>query len=362
MEDVVNPWRGRKVFVTGHTGFKGGWLSLWLTAKGAAVRGYAIEPTTQPNMFTASKVASVVDDVRGDTRDYSALERALREFRPDVVFHLAAQPLVRRSYDDPALTFSTNVMGTVNLLEAIRQNPGMVRAVVCITTDKVYRNQEWEWPYRETDPLGGFDPYSSSKACAEIAASGYRSSFFPVERMKEHGVAVATVRAGNVIGGGDWSKDRLIPDLVRGFQAGKPIQIRRPKAIRPWQHVLEPLSGYMMLAERLLTQPEKFASSFNFGPAYEDAWPVERIATKLAGMWGDNASWVCDEAEHVHEDHTLRLDSSRAHAELGWRPRLKIEGALEWVMDWYRRWHSGEDMSAVTRDQIARYEKLRIGS
>jgi CDP-glucose 4,6-dehydratase len=357
VEDMVNPWRGRKVFLTGHTGFKGGWLSFWLTGRGAQVRGYSIEPTTQPNMFTAAKVASVVEDVRGDTRDYDALQKAIGEFRPEVVFHLAAQPLVRRSYDDPLLTFSTNVMGTVHLLEAIRRTPG-VRAVVCITTDKVYRNQEWEWPYRETDPLGGFDPYSSSKACAEIAASAYRSSFFPVQRLKDHGVAVATVRAGNVIGGGDWSKDRLIPDLIGGFQAGKPIQIRRPKAVRPWQHVLEPLNGYIMLAERLLAQPEKFASSFNFGPAYDDAWTVERIATKLAGMWGGDASWVSDETEHVHEDHTLRLDSSRAHAELGWRPRLRIEGALEWVMDWYRRWHAGENMSAVTRDQIARFEKL----
>jgi CDP-glucose 4,6-dehydratase len=358
VEDVVNPWQGRKVFLTGHTGFKGGWLSLWLTGRGAQVRGYSIEPPTQPNIFTAAKVASVVEDVRGDTRDYAALEKAIGEFRPEVVFHLAAQPLVRRSYDDPLLTFSTNVMGTVHLLEAVRRTPG-VRAVVCIATDKVYQNQEWEWPYRETDPLGGFDPYASSKACAEIAASAYRSSFFPAQRLKEHGVAVATVRAGNVIGGGDWSKDRLIPDLIRGFQAGKPIRIRRPKAVRPWQHVLEPLNGYIMLAERLLEQPEKFASSFNFGPAYDDAWTVERIATKLAGMWGDDASWVSDEAEHVHEDHTLRVDSSRAHAELGWRPRLRIEEALEWVMDWYRRWHAGENMSSVTRDQIARFEKLR---
>ncbi len=354
---MVDPWRGRRVFLTGHTGFKGGWLSLWLSARGAKVRGFAIEPTTEPNMFTASSIASVVEDVRGDIRDYPALERALTGFQPEVVFHLAAQPLVRRSYDDPVLTFTTNVMGTVHLLEAIRKAPA-VRAVVCITTDKVYRNHECEWPYRETDPLGGFDPYSSSKACAEIVAAAYRSSFFPLNRLQEHGVAVATVRAGNVIGGGDWSKDRLIPDLVRGFQAGKPIQIRRPKAIRPWQHVLEPLSGYMMLAERMLSQPEKFATAFNFGPAYEDAWSVERIATKLASMWGEGASWICDEAEHVHEDHTLRLDSSRAHAELGWQPKIKIETALEWTMDWYRRWHAGENMAAVTCDQIARFEKL----
>ena len=357
MEDVVKQWRGRRVFVTGHTGFKGGWLAHWLAYRGATVRGYALEPSTQPNMFTAAAVGSVVEDVRGDTRDYPSLERALKEFRPEVVFHLAAQPLVRRSYDDPLLTFSTNVMGTVNLLEAVRKTPS-VRAVVCITTDKVYRNQEWEWPYRETDALGGFDPYSSSKACAEIAAASYRSSFFPPERLSEHGVAVATVRAGNVIGGGDWSKDRLIPDLIRGFQAGEPILIRRPRATRPWQHVLEPLSGYMLLAERMLEQPERFATAFNFGPADEDAWPVERIANKLVDLWGEGAKWVRDEAEHVHEDHALRLDASRARLELGWRPRLRIESALEWSMHWYRNWKQGEDMQRFTLKQIADYERL----
>jgi CDP-glucose 4,6-dehydratase len=357
VEDVVNQWRGRRVFVTGQTGFKGGWLAHWLTYRGATVRGYALEPSTEPNLFTAAAVGSVVEDVRGDVRDYPALLRALTEFRPEVVFHLAAQPLVRQSYDDPLLTFSTNVMGTVNVLEAVRKVPS-VRAVVCITTDKVYRNQEWEWPYRETDALGGFDPYSSSKACAEIALAAYRSSFFPPERLSEHGVAVATVRAGNVIGGGDWSKDRLIPDLIRGFQAGEPILIRRPEATRPWQHVLDPLSGYMLLAERMLDQPEKFATAFNFGPADEDAWPVKRIATKLVELWGEGAKWVRDEAEHVHEAHTLRLDSSRARLELGWHPRLRIEPALEWSMQWYRSWKQGEDMQRFTLKQIADYERL----
>jgi CDP-glucose 4,6-dehydratase len=357
VEDVVNEWRGRRVFLTGHTGFKGGWLALWLAQRGATVRGFALDPMTEPNLFTAADVASAVEDVRGDLRDAAAVERALVEFRPEVVFHLAAQAVVRQSYDDPLLTYSTNVMGTVNVLEAVRKAPS-VRAVVCVTTDKVYRNQEWEWPYRETDTLGGFDPYSSSKACAEIAVAAYRSSFFSAERRGGHGAAVATARAGNVIGGGDWSKDRLVPDLVRGFVAGEAILIRRPEATRPWQHVLEPLSGYMRLAERMLEQPERFATAFNFGPADEDAWPVERIATKLAGMWGAGARWVRDEAEHVHEAHTLRLDSSRARAELEWRPRLRIEQALEWTLDWYRGWKQGEDMRRLTLGQIAEYERL----
>jgi CDP-glucose 4,6-dehydratase len=218
---VVSPWLGRRIFLTGHTGFKGGWLSLWLASRGAKIRGYGLAPVTESNMFSAASVATVVDDVRGDTRDFAKLEAAMTEFRPELVFHLAAQPLVRRSYADPLGTYATNVMGTANLMEAIRKTPS-VRAVVCITTDKVYKNQEWEWPYREADPLGGFDPYSSSKACAEIVVAAYRSSFFPLDKLQEHGVAVATVRAGNVIGGGDWSQDRLIPDLIRGFQAGKP--------------------------------------------------------------------------------------------------------------------------------------------
>jgi CDP-glucose 4,6-dehydratase len=357
MEDMVNPWQGRRVFLTGHTGFKGGWLALWLASRGALIRGYALAPATEPNLFTASSVASVVEDVRGDIRDYPKLEASMREFSPEVVFHLAAQPLVRRSYADPLGTYATNVMGTAHVLEAVRKTPS-VGAVVCITTDKCYQNQEWVWPYRESDPLGGYDPYSSSKACAEIVSAAYRNSFFSVNQAHEHHVAVATARAGNVIGGGDWSEDRLIPDLIRGFQAKHPVLIRRPEAIRPWQHVLEPLHGYILLAEKLLSNPTKFASSFNFGPCEEDAWPVKRIAAKLASMWGDGASWICDAAPSVHEANYLKLDASKAHAELGWQPKLRIESALEWTMAWYCAWQQGADMLRETRAQITAYEEI----
>ena len=357
VEDVVNPWQGRRVFLTGHTGFKGGWLAMWLAGRGAKIRGYALAPESEPNLFTAASVASVLEDVRGDIRDYFKLESSMTEFGPEVVFHLAAQPILRRSYTDPLGTYSTNVMGTAHVLEAVRKTSS-VRAVVCITSDKCYQNQEWVWPYREIDTLGGFDPYSSSKACAEIVCSAYRNSFFPMNRLSEHRVALATARAGNVVGGGDWSEDRLIPDLIRGFQAGQPVLIRRPKAVRPWQHVLEPLNGYMLLAEKLLDAPSQVCSSFNFGPNEEDAWPVERIATKLAEMWGGGATWIRDSVPSVHEDHSLTLDTSRARRQLGWQPRLGIEASLEWTLKWYRDCQRGADMNQATLAQIARYEQL----
>lgn len=357
MEDVVNQWRGRRVFLTGHTGFKGSWLALWLASRGARIRGYALDPPTQPDLFTAASVATVLEDIRGDIRDYPRLEASISEFGPEVVFHLAAQPILRRSYADPLGTYSTNVMGTAHLLEAVRKT-STVRAVVCISTDKCYQNQEWVWPYRETDMLGGFDPYSSSKACTELVCSAYRSSFFPVNCLHEHHVALATARAGNVVGGGDWSEDRLIPDLIRGFQAARPVLIRHPEAVRPWQHVLEPLNGYILLAEKLLEAPAEFCSSFNFGPNDVDAWPVERIATKLAEMWGEGASWMRDSAPGVHEHRTLTLDTSKARKQLGWQPRLGIEANLEWTMQWYRDWQQGADMNQSTLAQIARYEQL----
>jgi len=357
VEELVDPWRGRKVFLTGHTGFKGGWLSLWLASRGARIRGFALDPATEPNLFTAASVASVLDDQRGDIRDYADLEAALTAFAPEVVFHLAAQPLVRRSYADPLGTYATNVMGTAHLLEAIRRTPS-VRVVVCITTDKCYLNQNGDRPHREDDPLGGYDPYSSSKACAEIVSAAYRSSFFPVERFDEHHLLLATARAGNVIGGGDWSDDRLIPDLIRGFQAGQAVPIRNPNAVRPWQHVLEPLHGYLMLAEALLAGRAQVAPSFNFGPGEDDAWPVGRIATRFAEMWGEGAAWVRDSQPGVHEEHALRLDSSRAAEVLGWRPRLGIETALEWTLNWYRSWQQDRDMKQETLRQIARFEQL----
>ena len=352
-------WQGRKVFLTGHTGFKGGWLALWLAKLGADVRGYALDPCTDPALFDVARISSVVEDIRGDIRDSISLEKAMQSFAPEVVFHMAAQPLVRYSYEDPIGTYETNVIGTARVLDSIRRTPS-VRAVVSITTDKCYENKEWVWGYRETDPLGGYDPYSSSKACAEIVSAAYRQSYFPVHKLADHGVAVATARAGNVIGGGDWSLDRLIPDLVRGFLAGEPVRIRRPQAIRPWQHVMEPLHGYMRLAEQLLTHDPKFATAYNFGPSDDDAQPVGWIVEKMTNFWGDNASWVLDQDESVHEAGYLKLDASRARADLNWTPHLRLETALEWLVQWYRAWQSGADMHAFTLAQINAYESLLI--
>ena len=351
-------WRGKRVFLTGHTGFKGGWLALWLAKLGAEVRGYALNPATDPNLFTVARVGSALDDIRGDIRDAAALEPALRSFAPEVVFHLAAQPLVRYSYKDPIGTLETNVIGTARVLDAVRRTPS-VRAVVSVTTDKCYENKEWIWGYRESDPLGGYDPYSSSKACAEIVSAAYRQSYFPTAKLAEHKVALATARAGNVIGGGDWSLDRLIPDLLRGFLAGEPVRIRRPQAIRPWQHVLEPLHGYIRLAEELLSpNPAPFATAYNFGPSDDDARPVAWIAERMTAFWGDGAQWVLDPDPGVHEAGYLKLDASRARADLGWTPRLHLETALDWLVQWARAWHSGADMHAFTLAQIAAYEAL----
>ncbi|MGA8531485.1 MAG: CDP-glucose 4,6-dehydratase, partial [Acidobacteriaceae bacterium] len=318
----------------------------------------ALAPATEPNLFTVAGVGNVLEDVRGDLLDLARLQTTVQEFAPEVIFHLAAQPLVRRSYADPLGTYAVNVMGTAHVLEAVRRTPS-VRAVVCITTDKCYENREWVWPYRETDPLGGHDPYSSSKACAEIVSAAYRSSFFSVERTGEHGVALATARAGNVIGGGDWSDDRLIPDLIQGFQKRKPVLIRNPGAIRPWQHVLEPLQGYILLAEKLLTGEPRFGSAFNFGPGDEGAWSVEQMADRMAVLWGEGASWVRGTDPGVHEAKMLRLDASKAIAELGWKPRLGMEQALEWTVNWYRAWNDGAEMGGETMRQIAAYEALQ---
>ncbi len=349
-------WAGRRVFLTGHTGFKGGWLALWLTRMGAEVRGYALDPATEPSLFGVARVGELVEDVRGDLKDGARLEGALREFAPEVVFHLAAQPLVRASYADPIGTYETNVMGTARVLDAVRRTPAM-RAVVCVTTDKCYENREWEWGYRETDALGGYDPYSSSKACAEVVAAAFRQSYF-----SGGGAKIATARAGNVIGGGDWSEDRLIPDLVRGFASGEAVKIRRPRAIRPWQHVLEPLGGYIALAERLLGDDAgRYATAYNFGPAEDDVRPVSWIAERMAREWGDGASWVLDDDEGVHEAGYLKLDASRARGELGWRPKLRLGETLDWVVRWYRAEQRGEDMRAVSLREIAAYEALGDG-
>jgi CDP-glucose 4,6-dehydratase len=368
MEDLVAPdafWRNRRVFLTGHTGFKGGWMALWLSSLGAQVRGYALEPSTTPSFFTDANIGSLLEDVRGDIRDAARLDRAMEEFEPEVVFHMAAQPLVRFSYQDPIGTYETNVIGTARVLDAVRRTSS-VRAVVSVTTDKCYENKEWIWPYRETDPLGGYDPYSASKACAEIVSASFRQSFFPVDQLRRpggHQVAIATVRAGNVIGGGDWSTDRLLPDLVRGFLSGAPVPIRRPHAIRPWQHVLDPLSGYLALAEKLLSAgPEaaRFATSYNFGPTDEDARPVSWIADRMAHFWGNNASWVLDEdSNSPHEATYLKLDASRARNDLQWRPKLRLETALEWLVAWYRTWQNdARSIQAFSLAQLAQYQLL----
>ncbi|MEO7029611.1 MAG: CDP-glucose 4,6-dehydratase [Acidobacteriaceae bacterium] len=355
----TNIWRDRRVFLTGHTGFKGGWLALWLASKGAIVRGYALNPSTDPNFFTQAKVANALEDIRGDIRDPATLDPALKAFAPEVVLHLAAQPLVRYSYEDPIGTYETNVIGTARVLDAIRRTPS-VRAVVCVTTDKCYENiEDSHHAYRETDPLGGYDPYSSSKACAEIVSAAFRQSYFPIEKISDHRTAIATARAGNVIGGGDWSTDRLVPDLIRGFLAGDPVRIRRPHAIRPWQHVLEPLHGYILLAEHLLTLNPRYASAFNFGPAEDDVQPVGWIVDRMTKLWGENASSMLDPDPGVHEAGYLKLDAARARAELGWRPRLNLETALEWLVAWYKAAQSGHDMRAFTLAQIAAYEALK---
>lgn len=358
---MVNAWRGRRVFLTGHTGFKGSWLALWLAQMGAEVRGYALDPVTDPNLFSAAAVGAVIEDVRGDIRDRDKVRASMEEFAPEVVFHLAAQPLVRLSYADPLGTFATNVMGTAHVLDAVRTTPS-VRAVVSVTTDKCYENKEWVWPYRETDPLGGHDPYSSSKACAEIVSAAYRSSYFPVGELAQHGVALATARAGNVIGGGDWSTDRLIPDLIRGFRDGAAVVIRRPRSIRPWQHVLDPLHGYIVLAEHLLAQNSLCASAFNFGPNEDDLWPVERVAKRLADFWGQGSISLQEGDIGPHEAGLLRLDSSKARALLNWRSQLDIETALKWSGDWYRAWeHNPKAMAEFTLSQIKSYEERLRG-
>ncbi len=353
----ASTWRGKRVFLTGHTGFKGGWLALWLASKGAVVRGYSLDPYTTPNLFDAAKLGGLIEDIRGDIRDAAKLDAAMTAFAPDVVFHMAAQPLVRYSYQDPIGTFETNVIGTARVLDAVRRTPS-VRAVVSITTDKCYENKEWLWGYRETDPLGGYDPYSSSKACAEIVSAAFRQSYFATGTADGHNCGIATARAGNVIGGGDWSTDRLIPDLVRGFVEGKPALIRRPNAIRPWQHVLEPLQGYLLLAEHLLTNDRRYATAFNFGPSDDDAQPVGWIVEKMVGFWGDKAKWTLDPEPSVHEAGYLKLDASRARAELAWHPRLRLETALQWLVEWYKAHAAGEDMQAFTLGQIAAYEQL----
>jgi len=351
-------WRGRRVLVTGHTGFKGGWLCLWFRALGAEVTGYALAPDTDPSLFEAAGVADGLVSRIGDVRDAAALRAAVRDAAPSVVLHLAAQSLVRRSYDDPLGTYATNVMGTANVLEAVRHAPG-VRAVLLVTSDKCYENRDLSRGYREDDPVGGWDPYSSSKGCAELVTAAYRRSFFGAG---SHRAAVASARAGNVIGGGDWAQDRLVPDLVRAFLAGRPARIRYPDATRPWQHVLDVLAGYLQLAQRLVSDPVDAGESWNFGPAPETAVPVSRVAELFTAQWDDGARWETDaQTEHPHEARALVLDASKAGARLGWRPALDLRATLEWTARWYRAHAAGKDMGEFTAGQIRQYMQLAGG-
>jgi CDP-glucose 4,6-dehydratase len=355
----VNPlfWRDKTVFITGHTGFKGSWLSLWLQHLGASVTGYALKPPTTPSLFEQARVAEGMTSLEGDIRELNRLQDALRASRPEVVIHMAAQPLVRHSYVDPVETYATNVMGTVYLLEAVRYCPS-VRALVNVTTDKCYENKEWVWPYRENEPMGGFDPYSSSKACSELVTAAFRSSFFNPRAYPTHRVAVATARAGNVIGGGDWANDRLIPDVLRAFARGESVRIRNPRAIRPWQHVLEPLRGYLTLAERLWQDGPGFAEAWNFGPDLEDARPVSWIVAEMAERWGNGATWEIDDADHPHEAQYLKLDISKARSGLHWRPAIRLGQALDLTIEWHTRLAAGNDMRKITIDQIMRYHEM----
>ena len=355
MEKMVSRsdfWHGRRVLLTGHTGFKGAWLSLWLERLGAQVFGYSLAPPSTPSLFESAGLGARMRGVDADVRDLPSLKQAFGESRPEIVFHLAAQALVRPSYDDPVSTFSTNVMGTVNVLEAAREC-GTLRSLVVVTSDKCYENREWPWGYRENEAMGGHDPYSSSKGCAELVTAAYRRSF------SKPTVGIATARAGNVIGGGDWAKDRIVPDFVRAVSAGQPLRVRNPNAIRPWQHVLEPLGGYLQLAEALYQAPERFSEGWNFGPADDEARPVSWVADSFARSWGQNARWQADPGPHPHEAHYLKLDCSKARASLAFRPRLRLERTLEWVTSWYRDFASGGDPAELCLSQIDAFQALK---
>ena len=348
----VNPqfWKGKRVFVTGHTGFKGSWLSLWLQLMGAEVKGFSLTPPTQPALFEVAKVGDNMQTEIGDIRNLQQLSQSIRAFNPDVLLHLAAQPLVRLSYKEPVETYSTNVMGTVNVLEAARHTPNL-KSVVIITTDKCYENHEWEWGYRENEPMGGHDPYSNSKGCAELVVSAYQRSFFHTPDT----AAVASARAGNVIGGGDWAEDRLIPDILRAFEKQQSVIIRNPLSTRPWQHVLEPLSGYLVLAQRLWQDGKAFAEGWNFGPKEDDCQPVQWILDKMVHFWGNGAHYEIDKSEQPHEANFLKLDCSKAATRLKWHPQWRLADTLEKIVHWHRSWLQGADMQTRCLYEIKGY-------
>ena len=343
-------WKGKRVFLTGHTGFKGSWLSLWLCSLGAEVRGYALNPPTSPSLFNEAKIDTIIDSQIADIRDQDTLHESMTGFNPDILIHMAAQPLVRYSYDAPIETYEVNVIGTAKVLEVARSCPNL-RAIVNITTDKCYENDGRAEGYKENDPMGGYDPYSSSKGCAELVASSYRRSF-----LQDQGIGIASVRAGNVIGGGDWADDRLIPDILRSFEKNKPVVIRNPKATRPWQHVLEPLSGYLILAQNLYKDQKKYAEGWNFGPNEKDVQPVDWILDKMISKW-PNSSWELDNNSNPHEAGFLKLDISKAKSKLGWSPVWELSHTLEKIINWHQAWLSKEDIQAVCLAEIKEYTR-----
>lgn len=343
-------WHGKRVLLSGHTGFKGSWLALWLQSMGATIRGIALAPPTTPSLFEIARIGDNMDHCIADIRDFAVVHALVADFQPDIVFHMAAQPLVRHSYQHPVDTYSTNVMGTVHVLEAAR-GVRSVRAIVNVTSDKCYENREWPWGYRENEPMGGHDPYSSSKGCAELVSSAYRRSFF-----EKAGIALATARAGNVIGGGDWASDRLVPDIFRALEKGDPVHVRSPHAVRPWQHVLEPLSGYLLLAEHMHEHGQADAEAWNFGPRDEDSRPVQWIVEQVCSYWGNDASWVTNSSHmHPHEAGWLKLDISKANQRLQWMPRWSLDTALARTVEWHRAWLDGQDMRNVCLHQISTY-------
>jgi len=349
-----NFWNGKKVLITGHTGFKGSWLSLWLKHLGADLIGVSLDPPTKPSLYEQANVAEGMISLREDIRNGDAVKAIFRKYKPEIVFHLAAQPLVRYSYQNPVETYETNVMGSLHVLEAVRCI-NTVRSIIMVTTDKCYENKEWVWGYRENEPMGGHDPYSSSKGAAELLIASYRHSYFPSDKYSEHATAVASVRAGNVIGGGDWAEDRLIPDIIRAVKDDKKIRIRNPNSIRPWQHVLEPLSGYIQLAKSLHSDGAQFSEAWNFGPIDRDAKPVQWIVEYITKKWGRESSWELDEGNHPHEANYLKLDCSKANENLSWRPKWNLEMALSKIIEWHEAETNNADMREVSVKQINEY-------
>jgi CDP-glucose 4,6-dehydratase len=344
-------WKKKRVYVTGHTGFKGSWLSLWLSNLGAEVKGYALEPETKPCLFEEANVLELIHSEIGDIRNLEQLKKSIKDFEPDILIHMAAQPLVRLSYQEPIETYDINVMGTVKVLEVARQVENL-KSVVCVTTDKCYENREWEWGYRENEAMGGYDPYSSSKGCAELVTVAYRRSF-----LQEKGIGLASARAGNVVGGGDWSKDRLIPDILKAFEKNEPVIIRNPDSIRPWQHVLEPLSGYLRLAQKLYDNPKQYAQAWNFGPHDNDSKPVKWILERMVEKWGKDVSWLQDERNHPHEANYLKLDISKAKNQLGWEPIWNLDQTLDRIVLWHQAWLKGDNIQNKCLQEIEDYMK-----